>query len=190
MFKRHQSARTRLHPFAAFCSSFAVILLRPYLAHDRLTHCKDECSSAMKSAKSRRFGPPKKTLSAKGLALSENFGLRRLVLEDCVRHHPVAPNWRNFLASGIGRHFRGLAPGNSVCGRQSAVSAANRRSFGPKVSGRKFSFPGMLIQAGRSWRPRPPNATPTAVALKVCLLRERLAPEVVGQFALRDPPAL
>jgi hypothetical protein len=36
----------------------------------------------------------------------------------------------------------------------------------------------MLIQAGRSWRPRPPNATPTAVALKVCLLRERLAPEV------------
>ena len=69
-----------------FCSSFAFLLLRPYLAQDRLTHCKDECSSAMKSAKSRRVGPPKKTLTAKGLALSENFGLRRLVLEDCVRH--------------------------------------------------------------------------------------------------------
>src|SRR5208337_3095401 len=49
---------------------------------------------------------------------------------------------------------------------------------------------GMLIQAGRSWRPRPPNATPTAVELRGCLLRERLAPEVVGQSALRDPPAL
>ena len=50
----------------------------------------------MKSAKSRRFGPPKKTLTAKGLALSENFGLRRLVLEDCVRHHPhpAAPRYR------------------------------------------------------------------------------------------------
>ena len=64
----------------------------------------------------------------------------------------MTTNWRNFLASGIGRHFRGLAPGNSVCGRQSAVSAADCRSFGPKVSGHKFSFPGMLIQAGRSWR--------------------------------------
>jgi hypothetical protein len=43
----------------------------------------------------------------------------------------------------------------------------------------------MLIQAGRSWRPRPPDATPTAVELKGCLLRERLAPEVVGQSAIR-----
>ena len=88
----------------------------------------------------------------------------------------------------LGRHFRGLAPGDSVCGRQSAVSAADCRFFGPKVSGRKFSFPGMLIQAGRSWRPRPPDATPTAVALKGCLLRERLSPEVVGQSALGRYP--
>ena len=41
----------------------------------------------------------------------------------------------------------------------------------------------MLIQAGRSWRPRPPNATPTAVALKVCLLRERALGLVAQDFS-------
>ena len=88
------SATKRQNPFAFFCIYFAFILLRPYLAHDRLTHCKDECSSAMKSAKSRRVGPPKKTLNAKGLALSENLGLRRLVLEDCVRRQSVSRQTR------------------------------------------------------------------------------------------------
>ena len=51
----------------------------------------------MKRAKSRRFGPPKKHDLQKD---KRNFGLRRLVLEDCVRHHPVAPNWRNLSAAG------------------------------------------------------------------------------------------
>ena len=47
--------------------------------------------------------PPKKTLSAKGLALSENFGLRRLVLEDCVRHHTVG-------LDDVSRHAPTAAP--------------------------------------------------------------------------------
>ena len=54
-------------------------------------------------------------------------------------------NWRNFLAFGIMRHFRRLAREISVCARHSAVSGANWRPIRPKVSGRKFSFPGMLI---------------------------------------------
>ena len=73
--------------------------------------------------------------------------LCRPVWRDCVRHQEVARNWRNFQASGIARHFRRLAPVISVCGRQSGVSGGLRRPIGPKVSGRKFAFPGMLMLA-------------------------------------------
>ena len=41
---------------------------------DKLTHCKDECSSTMKSAKSPRFGS-QNFHYPKNLALSEKFGL-------------------------------------------------------------------------------------------------------------------
>ena len=98
-----------------------VISLRPYLAQDRLTHCKDECSSAMKSAKSRRFGPPQKNIYCERLALSENFGLRRLVLEDCVHHHAVPANRRGFRVGVNPRNFGRLARRVAVCEPNSTV---------------------------------------------------------------------
>ena len=62
----------------------------------------------MKSAKSRRFGPPKKHWLPKGLALSENFGLRRLVLEDCVRHQEVRASGGGSTVLEIAQEFGSL----------------------------------------------------------------------------------
>ena len=88
-----------------------------------------------------RFGPPKKTLSAKGLALSENFGLRRLVREDCVRHQAVRTSGGGFRGSEIVRHYKALAGPSTVCGGNLAGLSGFCVGMRLGVSGRKIPFP-------------------------------------------------
>ena len=97
-----------------------------------------------------RFGPPKKTLSAKGLALSEKFGLRRLVLEDCVRHQVVRTSGGGFRSSKIVGHYKGLEWPSTVYDGHFAGLPAVCGRMRPKVSGRKFPFPKMVFVLGSS----------------------------------------
>ena len=167
MFKRYQSARTRSQPFAV---PFAVIFLRPYLAQDRLTHCKDECSSAMKSAKSRRFGPPKKTLTAKGLALSENFGLRRLVLEDCVRHQ-----FRGARLIGDGP----TRPGSNLPFSPPGNSALRRPCLAERHHPPLFLIPKREPDAGEAF----PECEPAADLFELGMVPQDLGKPVEGNAA-------
>src|SRR5271157_5941272 len=66
--KRQKSAGCH---WVLLCAVMCCYFVRPYLAQDPLTHCKDEYFSATKAP----FWTPKKMLSAK-LALSAKFGLR------------------------------------------------------------------------------------------------------------------
>ena len=86
---------------------------------------------------------PKKTLNAKGLALSENFGLRRLVLEDCVRHQEVRANRRDFPRSEIACNFVPVMP--------STLRNTQRSGVAPLQHEREFrTFADELID--RNWK--------------------------------------
>ena len=86
-----------------FFAVIAVILLRPYLARDRLTHCKHWRSIASKSA----VWTPQKNINRER-AFSAKFGLRRPVSRDCVRHHTRVA--RLAREAGVGRfiHVSGI----------------------------------------------------------------------------------